>query len=159
MYQIIPCWVLEFEEDWPRKSLNVMFKKVWDPRECYCSINMCRVDQFKSLEICSSKIKMCISKYPNCHVNSSRKFATQERPPANLWKKREQSRAYRNGNSLRDYQLEGVNWLLFNWYNRSVISYCIHIPLHTCSPVTHRGEDDLRQSQTYYTICSVVGSN
>uniref|UniRef100_A0A665VDA6 DNA helicase n=1 Tax=Echeneis naucrates TaxID=173247 RepID=A0A665VDA6_ECHNA len=42
----------------------------------------------------------------------------RERPPANLWKKREQSREYRNGNSLRDYQLEGVNWLLFNWYNR-----------------------------------------
>uniref|UniRef100_A0A672G6Y2 Chromodomain helicase DNA binding protein 9 n=1 Tax=Salarias fasciatus TaxID=181472 RepID=A0A672G6Y2_SALFA len=41
-----------------------------------------------------------------------------ERPPANLWKKREHSREYRNGNSLRDYQLEGVNWLLFNWYNR-----------------------------------------
>uniref|UniRef100_A0A671WJ05 Chromodomain helicase DNA binding protein 9 n=1 Tax=Sparus aurata TaxID=8175 RepID=A0A671WJ05_SPAAU len=41
-----------------------------------------------------------------------------DRPPANLWKKRDQSREYRNGNSLRDYQLEGVNWLLFNWYNR-----------------------------------------
>lgn len=23
-----------------------------------------------------------------------------------------------NNNQLRDYQLEGVNWLLFNWYNR-----------------------------------------
>uniref|UniRef100_A0A8C9TMH5 Chromodomain helicase DNA binding protein 9 n=1 Tax=Scleropages formosus TaxID=113540 RepID=A0A8C9TMH5_SCLFO len=41
-----------------------------------------------------------------------------ERPPASHWKKREQSREYRNGNRLRDYQLEGVNWLLFNWYNR-----------------------------------------
>ncbi|XP_054470354.1 chromodomain-helicase-DNA-binding protein 9 isoform X6 [Anoplopoma fimbria] len=41
-----------------------------------------------------------------------------DRPPANLWKKRDQSREYMNGNSLRDYQLEGVNWLLFNWYNR-----------------------------------------
>ncbi|XP_051559122.1 chromodomain-helicase-DNA-binding protein 9-like isoform X1 [Myxocyprinus asiaticus] len=41
-----------------------------------------------------------------------------ERPPASHWKKREQSREYCNGNSLRDYQLEGVNWLLFNWYNR-----------------------------------------
>uniref|UniRef100_A0A7N8Y2F8 Chromodomain helicase DNA binding protein 9 n=1 Tax=Mastacembelus armatus TaxID=205130 RepID=A0A7N8Y2F8_9TELE len=41
-----------------------------------------------------------------------------ERPPANLWKKREHSREYRNDNTLRDYQLEGVNWLLFNWYNR-----------------------------------------
>uniref|UniRef100_A0A9J7X2Q7 Chromodomain helicase DNA binding protein 9 n=1 Tax=Cyprinus carpio carpio TaxID=630221 RepID=A0A9J7X2Q7_CYPCA len=41
-----------------------------------------------------------------------------ERPPPSHWKKREQSREYCNGNCLRDYQLEGVNWLLFNWYNR-----------------------------------------
>lgn len=45
---------------------------------------------------------------------------TQERPLASQWKKRGESREYRNGNRLRDYQLEGVNWLLFNWYNRSV---------------------------------------
>uniref|UniRef100_A0A8B9L5L2 Chromodomain helicase DNA binding protein 9 n=1 Tax=Astyanax mexicanus TaxID=7994 RepID=A0A8B9L5L2_ASTMX len=43
---------------------------------------------------------------------------SRRRPPASHWKKLEQSREYRNGNSLRDYQLEGVNWLLFNWYNR-----------------------------------------
>ncbi|XP_035391960.1 chromodomain-helicase-DNA-binding protein 8 isoform X1 [Electrophorus electricus] len=40
------------------------------------------------------------------------------RPPASAWKKLEQSREYRSGNTLREYQLEGVNWLLFNWYNR-----------------------------------------
>ncbi|XP_018613537.1 chromodomain-helicase-DNA-binding protein 8 isoform X2 [Scleropages formosus] len=40
------------------------------------------------------------------------------RPPANSWKKLEESRVYKNGNTLREYQLEGVNWLLFNWYNR-----------------------------------------
>ncbi|KAG9273824.1 chromodomain-helicase-DNA-binding protein 8-like [Astyanax mexicanus] len=40
------------------------------------------------------------------------------RPPASSWKKLEQSREYRSGNTLREYQLEGVNWLLFNWYNR-----------------------------------------
>uniref|UniRef100_A0A7M4FKZ4 Chromodomain helicase DNA binding protein 7 n=1 Tax=Crocodylus porosus TaxID=8502 RepID=A0A7M4FKZ4_CROPO len=27
------------------------------------------------------------------------------------------SREYKNNNKLREYQLEGVNWLLFNWYN------------------------------------------
>uniref|UniRef100_A0A8C9TM66 Chromodomain helicase DNA binding protein 8 n=1 Tax=Scleropages formosus TaxID=113540 RepID=A0A8C9TM66_SCLFO len=42
------------------------------------------------------------------------------RPPANSWKKLEESRVYKNGNTLREYQLEGVNWLLFNWYNRCV---------------------------------------
>uniref|UniRef100_A0A672R4X5 Chromodomain-helicase-DNA-binding protein 8 n=1 Tax=Sinocyclocheilus grahami TaxID=75366 RepID=A0A672R4X5_SINGR len=34
------------------------------------------------------------------------------------WKKLDESREYMNGNQLREYQLEGVNWLLFNWYNR-----------------------------------------
>uniref|UniRef100_A0A8C3TFD1 Chromodomain helicase DNA binding protein 9 n=1 Tax=Chelydra serpentina TaxID=8475 RepID=A0A8C3TFD1_CHESE len=42
----------------------------------------------------------------------------QDRPPPNSWKKIEQSREYKNGNQLREYQLEGLNWLLFNWYNR-----------------------------------------
>ncbi|XP_018115294.1 chromodomain-helicase-DNA-binding protein 8 isoform X1 [Xenopus laevis] len=40
------------------------------------------------------------------------------RPAATSWKKLELSREYLNGNQLREYQLEGVNWLLFNWYNR-----------------------------------------
>ncbi|XP_008835813.1 chromodomain-helicase-DNA-binding protein 7 isoform X2 [Nannospalax galili] len=40
-----------------------------------------------------------------------------ERPPADDWKKSECSREYKNNNKLREYQLEGVNWLLFNWYN------------------------------------------
>ncbi|XP_061788444.1 chromodomain-helicase-DNA-binding protein 6 isoform X5 [Nerophis lumbriciformis] len=41
-----------------------------------------------------------------------------ERPPPEKWLKLERSRDYRNGNELREYQLEGMNWLLFNWYNR-----------------------------------------
>lgn len=41
-----------------------------------------------------------------------------DRPPPNTWKKIEHSREYKNGNQLREYQLEGLNWLLFNWYNR-----------------------------------------
>ncbi|XP_077315307.1 chromodomain-helicase-DNA-binding protein 6 [Lithobates pipiens] len=41
-----------------------------------------------------------------------------ERPPSDLWQKLECSRTYKNNNQLREYQLEGMNWLLFNWYNR-----------------------------------------
>uniref|UniRef100_A0A8D0CYS6 Chromodomain helicase DNA binding protein 6 n=1 Tax=Sander lucioperca TaxID=283035 RepID=A0A8D0CYS6_SANLU len=41
-----------------------------------------------------------------------------ERPPPEKWQKLDHSRDYRNGNMLREYQLEGMNWLLFNWYNR-----------------------------------------
>ncbi|XP_055739065.1 chromodomain-helicase-DNA-binding protein 7-like isoform X2 [Salvelinus fontinalis] len=40
-----------------------------------------------------------------------------ERPPTENWQKSESSRDYINDNALREYQLEGVNWLLFNWYN------------------------------------------
>ncbi|XP_075767962.1 chromodomain-helicase-DNA-binding protein 8-like, partial [Pelodiscus sinensis] len=40
------------------------------------------------------------------------------RPQAVSWKKLELSHEYKNRNQLREYQLEGVNWLLFNWYNR-----------------------------------------
>ncbi|XP_059508662.1 chromodomain-helicase-DNA-binding protein 6 isoform X1 [Stegostoma tigrinum] len=41
-----------------------------------------------------------------------------ERPPAETWKKLELSRPYKADNKLREYQLEGMNWLLFNWYHR-----------------------------------------
>ncbi|XP_036007904.1 chromodomain-helicase-DNA-binding protein 6 [Fundulus heteroclitus] len=41
-----------------------------------------------------------------------------ERPPPEKWQKLDRSRDYRNGNQLREYQLEGMNWLMFNWYNR-----------------------------------------
>uniref|UniRef100_A0A674E9N0 Chromodomain helicase DNA binding protein 7 n=1 Tax=Salmo trutta TaxID=8032 RepID=A0A674E9N0_SALTR len=40
-----------------------------------------------------------------------------ERPPTENWQKSQSSRDYKNDNALREYQLEGVNWLLFNWYN------------------------------------------
>uniref|UniRef100_A0A8C6Y3X1 Chromodomain helicase DNA binding protein 6 n=1 Tax=Naja naja TaxID=35670 RepID=A0A8C6Y3X1_NAJNA len=41
-----------------------------------------------------------------------------ERPASETWQKLEKSRDYKNNNQLREYQLEGMNWLLFNWYNR-----------------------------------------
>ncbi|XP_073539832.1 chromodomain-helicase-DNA-binding protein 6 isoform X1 [Phyllobates terribilis] len=41
-----------------------------------------------------------------------------ERPSSESWQKLECSRTYKNNNQLREYQLEGMNWLLFNWYNR-----------------------------------------
>ncbi len=46
------------------------------------------------------------------------KFARKERPPPAAWKKYDKSPAYEGGNQLREYQLEGLNWLTFNWYQR-----------------------------------------
>ncbi|KAG7466762.1 chromodomain-helicase-DNA-binding protein 8 isoform X1, partial [Solea senegalensis] len=50
--------------------------------------------------------------------NRQPRLKKMARPPASSWKKLEETREYKNGNILREYQLEGVNWLLFNWYNR-----------------------------------------
>uniref|UniRef100_A0A0K2SX23 Chromodomain-helicase-DNA-binding protein 7 n=1 Tax=Lepeophtheirus salmonis TaxID=72036 RepID=A0A0K2SX23_LEPSM len=41
----------------------------------------------------------------------------KKRPRKDGWKKWEVSPVYKNGNQLRPYQLEGVNWLMFSWYN------------------------------------------
>ncbi|KAI8817172.1 SNF2 family N-terminal domain-containing protein [Fimicolochytrium jonesii] len=41
-----------------------------------------------------------------------------KRPLPKDWRKMDDSPAYKNDMILRPYQLEGLNWLLFCWYNR-----------------------------------------
>uniref|UniRef100_A0A6B2EIQ7 Putative snf2 family dna-dependent atpase n=1 Tax=Phlebotomus kandelakii TaxID=1109342 RepID=A0A6B2EIQ7_9DIPT len=41
----------------------------------------------------------------------------KRRPHPDLWKKLEKTPVYKGGNSLRPYQLEGLNWLKFSWFN------------------------------------------
>ncbi|KAJ8302947.1 hypothetical protein KUTeg_019343 [Tegillarca granosa] len=43
---------------------------------------------------------------------------TVARPTPDQWQKIEETKEYKGGNKLREYQLEGVNWLLFSWYNQ-----------------------------------------
>lgn len=45
------------------------------------------------------------------------KWKPKRRPSPETWTKLEKSPIYKGGNSLREYQLEGLNWLLFSWYN------------------------------------------
>ncbi|GLE01971.1 hypothetical protein PINS_up010809 [Pythium insidiosum] len=40
------------------------------------------------------------------------------RPEPSSWAKYQESPVYNNQNTLRSYQLEGLNWLVFCWYNR-----------------------------------------
>ncbi|XP_064639881.1 chromodomain-helicase-DNA-binding protein 7-like isoform X2 [Lineus longissimus] len=40
------------------------------------------------------------------------------RPTPSEWKKLDKTRTYKNDNTLREYQLEGVNWLTFCYYNK-----------------------------------------
>merc|ERR1711862_166312 len=39
------------------------------------------------------------------------------RPKPSAWKKYEESPNYKGDHKLRSYQLEGLNWLTFCWYN------------------------------------------
>ena len=57
---------------------------------------------------------------PSAH--EKRMFASATRPPRSNFRKLESSPEFKTGHSLRPYQLEGVNWLLFSWYaQRSVM--------------------------------------
>ncbi|KAE9345020.1 Chromodomain-helicase-DNA-binding protein 7 [Phytophthora fragariae] len=40
------------------------------------------------------------------------------RPEPGTWAKYQESPVYNNQNTLRSYQLEGLNWMTFCWYNR-----------------------------------------
>ena len=40
------------------------------------------------------------------------------RPPPSSWAKLSETSEYKNGNLLRPWQVEGVSWLLYSWYNR-----------------------------------------
>jgi hypothetical protein len=44
--------------------------------------------------------------------------ALDERPPGSTFKKYEKSPPFKESRTVRDYQLEGVNWLIFNWFHR-----------------------------------------
>lgn len=44
-------------------------------------------------------------------------FQPKKKPPPSEWKQLDVSPLYKNDNTLREYQLEGLNWLMFSWYN------------------------------------------
>lgn len=45
------------------------------------------------------------------------KWKFKRRPSPDHWEQLKVSPIYKAGNNLRPYQLEGLNWLLFSWYN------------------------------------------
>lgn len=51
----------------------------------------------------------------------------KKKPKASEWQKLEYSPVYKNGNTLREYQLEGVNWLSFCWHNGYVFGMIIFL--------------------------------
>jgi len=46
------------------------------------------------------------------------------RPNSKDWRQITETEVYKNDNTLRDYQLEGLNWLTFSYYNRFVFYKC-----------------------------------
>ncbi|KAL7751398.1 hypothetical protein RI367_003258 [Sorochytrium milnesiophthora] len=53
------------------------------------------------------------------YKRSAQQLQQQQRPPPNQWAKYAVSPDFKNGNQLRQYQLDGVNWLVFCWLNRN----------------------------------------
>ncbi|CAG0888582.1 unnamed protein product, partial [Darwinula stevensoni] len=61
-----------------------------------------------------NKIRLYLE-FRNAPPKDQRKVKKGPRPSD--WKKLDASPEYKNGNTLRDYQLEGLNWLTFSWCN------------------------------------------
>ncbi len=56
-----------------------------------------------------------VNKYPGKEKDLFGKG--RKKPRTSEWKKLDESPVYLNGNTLREYQLEGLNWLSFSWFN------------------------------------------
>jgi SNF2 family DNA or RNA helicase len=60
----------------------------------------------------------------NAHIDQWKQHAAfptrlnvhDKKPPLSQWKLLEKDEPYKNGNRLRPWQVEGISWLLFNWY-------------------------------------------
>ncbi len=50
--------------------------------------------------------------------NSCVFFQRVDRAERDDWTKLDESPVYKGDNTLREYQLEGVNWLMFSWCNQ-----------------------------------------
>jgi len=57
----------------------------------------------------------------------------KSRPSVKEWKSIEEGLIYKNDNTLREYQLEGLNWLLFCYHSRYYLVFCDRM---TCCVVT-----------------------
>ena len=56
--------------------------------------------------------------YPPRLKNAPAIFFRDVRPPVSEWAKYEQSPTFKDGLELRPYQVEGLNWLNFCWFQR-----------------------------------------
>ncbi|ORZ34456.1 SNF2 family N-terminal domain-domain-containing protein, partial [Catenaria anguillulae PL171] len=74
---------------------------------------------WESKEDCEEWDSDLVKEFLERRVLNEQKVATMQkgvvRPPLSSWKPHEESLEYKNGNQLRSYQLEGVNWLTHCW--------------------------------------------
>lgn len=74
------------------------------------------------------------------------KWKPKRRPTAEQWKQLPETPVYKGGNTLRPYQLEGLNWLKFSWYNS-----------HNCILADEMGLGKTIQSLTFVHSCYEYG--
>jgi chromodomain-helicase-DNA-binding protein 7 len=67
----------------------------------------------RQLELFHERQKAPVDRFPNAAPARPNNY----RPMANRWQKLEESPEFKNNNALREYQLEGVNWLLYCWFH------------------------------------------
>ena len=103
-------------ENWVQKLLNSIKeakKNYYSPPD---TIPQCLYEALTHLHSLAFEYALLLSKAPWWFLFLYSQF--RPRPYPQEWYKLDASHVYKNRNTLREYQLEGVNWLTFCWCNR-----------------------------------------
>ncbi|KAI8854416.1 SNF2 family N-terminal domain-containing protein [Chytridium lagenaria] len=76
----------------------------WEPRELIERVDPDKIQEFHKRRLFNPAKQASLN-------------TVGKRPSSKEWRVMEESPVYKNDNQLRSYQLEGLNWLLYCWYN------------------------------------------
>ncbi|KAJ3102292.1 choline dehydrogenase 7 [Phlyctochytrium planicorne] len=122
-------WEYQYNEDEPFNPMFVKVDRIIDEGESGDSVYYLVKWGQQTYDLCTWEAKELIEKIDPDKIeefhkrrmfNPSKQASLNtvgKRPSAKEWRVMEESPVYINENQLRSYQLEGLNWLLFCWYN------------------------------------------
>ncbi|KNC96991.1 uncharacterized protein SPPG_07808 [Spizellomyces punctatus DAOM BR117] len=125
-----PSWEMQWSEDEPFNPSFLKIDRLLDEGELgdkvFYLVKWCAQTYDASTWENAEKVKELdadkITEFARRrHLDSAKEasyLAPRKRPNPKEWKKLDESPSYKNDMQLRPYQLEGLNWLLFCWYNR-----------------------------------------
>ncbi|KAJ3290493.1 choline dehydrogenase 7 [Borealophlyctis nickersoniae] len=125
-----PSWEVQWSEDEPFNPNFLKIDRLIDEGElgtevfyltkwCAQTYDACTWEKSEIVEQLDAEKITEFNERRTVNPEKAGSYATAgKRPSPKHWVKLEESPVYKNENTLRPYQLEGLNWLLFCWFHR-----------------------------------------